>query len=617
MSRRSSRKSARSRDEAKRRTGKKRHDHGGSTMADQLKAKDPEKLDRLAKIAADAKEEPDFEIERRSLGKSRKVPKKATPRQMNKAPVRQSISRNKWSGKAKKEQRVPGAQPRIEDVSYKGEAKKNVPVVRRQPAKEKKKSSFKPSKPKQTVPDPVSEVEKSLLGLERPSFTDIPDQPIPPTVSNKLDKWLKAAPSAFEPSKPSKSPYAVIGFDLGSSSTKIVVQLPNVRSGLAEAMPVPGYFRADKHPHLWITAIWLCPTTGEFSIHPQKGFLEISDIKTTLIGKRSKGSVATLVKGCDPDIVATAYIAFLLRLAVAWARFEAFDKRYADLGFRWSVNLGVPAATLSEEKLRKRFASILAAAWTLAESGVPITIKSIRTIQKTEPVISAKENLPGFPNAALSLIPEIVAEAMGMIKSRMAQRGLYFMVDIGASTLDACTFRISNSGSRGGFHLFTGGVRLFGTYAQKWISEIDITSEQLKHACETLLRRIVWRTKIRCDKNAKEWETELPVLVCGGGSKDNFYEQSIKGIDEMLKQHTNASGARIRPVPLPKNLATKCTPENYHRLAVAWGLSFQEFDVPEIDIPDHMDAILEPPEPKNSVRRRPKYEENFVSKDQV
>ena len=128
-------------------------------------------------------------------------------------------------------------------------------------------------------------------------------------------------------------------------------------------------------------------------------------------------------------------------------------------------------------------------------------------------------------------------------------------------------------------------------------------------ACEIMLRRIVWHTKTRRDPNAAAWRTELPVLVCGGGREDPFYGQAKESLSNLMREHIKPGVTRFRQVPPPTNLVTSCSPENYHRLAVAWGLSFEEFETGDIGIPSQIDDI----------GRRPtnNYENNYIGQEQT
>jgi len=172
------------------------------------------------------------------------------------------------------------------------------------------------------------------------------------------------------------------------------------------------------------------------------------------------------------------------------------------------------------------------------------------------------------------------------------------MVDIGASTLDACTFNLVPDDGAWSYHIFTADVRLFGTFAKDWVKQAskdgkDYNAEDLKKVCEIMLRRILVHTRKKRDSAAEAWYTELPVLWCGGGRYDEFYDQAKKGIKEAMKLISRGR-ADFRQVSVPNNLKVSCSKEEYHRLGVAWGLSFEKFQIGDFSTPDQTDDMVGP-----------------------
>ena len=85
-------------------------------------------------------------------------------------------------------------------------------------------------------------------------------------------------------------------------------------------------------------------------------------------------------------------------------------------------------------------------------------------------------------------------------------------------------------------------------------------------------------TKEKRYRRSTRWETGVPLFLCGGGSKMDFYIDLVDSIE--------AGGPyKIRKVSLPKpdRLTAKKLPRDaYDRLSVAYGLSFDALDIGEI-----------------------------------
>ena len=93
---------------------------------------------------------------------------------------------------------------------------------------------------------------------------------------------------------------------------------------------------------------------------------------------------------------------------------------------------------------------------------------------------------------------------------------------------------------------------------------------------------------------------KLRVFICGGGGQDPFYEKKVvrkveKVLDDMLQAF---GGFNIQPIPCPKEIewpaGIEIKKENYHRIAVAYGLSLSSDDVGHIVPPGQVGDISAP-----------------------
>lgn len=91
-----------------------------------------------------------------------------------------------------------------------------------------------------------------------------------------------------------------------------------------------------------------------------------------------------------------------------------------------------------------------------------------------------------------------------------------------------------------------------------------------------------------------------------------FYsDKLINHVKSTMNKSIIWNGFRIKEIPKPDNLeAEELRSHEYHRLAVAYGLSFQFDDIGIIVPPSEIDDV--PPDRSNK-----NYIDKFISKDQV
>ena len=227
----------------------------------------------------------------------------------------------------------------------------------------------------------------------------------------------------------------VLGVDFGTSSTKIVARLPYEAGAPAFAVPAPFSARAEEHAHLWASRIWL-DASGLFSLAPVEAAPAHCAIKAALmqadgeraIVLRSGAWAATALEA------ATAFLALQLRQARGWLLSRKEDALSAG-PLRWSYHVGFPAASLDKNGLRERYAAACTAALSLSLLGLPITPTLVRVALRVVPTTTT-----ALDKLGISLVPEISAAITGFARSPKREDGLYAMVDVGAGTVDCCTF---------------------------------------------------------------------------------------------------------------------------------------------------------------------------------
>lgn len=143
------------------------------------------------------------------------------------------------------------------------------------------------------------------------------------------------------------------------------------------------------------------------------------------------------------------------------------------------------------------------------------------------------------------------------------------------------------------------------------IRSVEQADEKFAEESAWTIWRTIWHTKARRDPTSPRWSEHLPVFTCGGAREIELYGQAIDTVTEnWIDQFIDSCpGIRIIPLPKPASLEARIDDNNYHRLAVAWGLSYESFNIGEYDRPSEIE---------NMPRRRVKdISDNFVGKDMV
>jgi hypothetical protein len=230
----------------------------------------------------------------------------------------------------------------------------------------------------------------------------------------------------------------------------------------------------------------------------------------------------------------------------------------------------------------------------------------------------------------------LAAEVVGYARSHLRDEGLHVLVDIGASTLDVCGFILHAAGGDDCYELLTADVQQLGTMAlyrrrvlgvhkavEAHVAELwskcdpvkaipETSNEYLPHSnmlekyvtnageqYEGECRRMLWKTivdlKTRRDPRSPRWRGELPLFVCGGGSAMAFYHGAISKLSGQLASfYTGCEGIKKCLLPKPEQLVAEIDAQNYHQLAVAWGLSYPEYDIGSVTRPGEIEDVAPP-----------------------
>lgn len=369
----------------------------------------------------------------------------------------------------------------------------------------------------------------------------------------------------------------VVGFDFGTSASKIVVHQPGAGE-LAYALPVPIELQATdgglSQEHLWRSTVWFDPERETFSLAPARGAVAIEGFKTGLI--QSEGNRMPAM-GLTHSQATTAYLALMLAYLLGHHRLAApagFD-RAAHFG---RVHFGVPVACKEDSKCADEFSRVIDAAFRLAAVSGDITLSAVKAaLSESGPASEPGKETP------FVIFEELAAVIAGYCASRERRFGPHMVVDVGASTLDVATFYIPEGDNP--IPVYMSGVELLGAHALTAARRNNVPDETFKAACAAHTSHVLSNTHLK--KNASFAPMNgvaKPLLFVGGGRLTDvhsaLYERYHEGLEAPLQ--TPAPGRNLK--------CDKST--DFARLLLAWGLAQQEVELPILRPPSQVEGEM-------------------------
>ena len=466
-----------------------------------------------------------------------------------------------------------------------------------------------------------------------------------------------------------------IGLDFGTATTKVIVRTyyePD-RPGFAVD------FKECAHassPYLASTSLWISENLSVSLTHSANATL-LTDFKYALMQPTKstvlgRGGWADR-KGFDAASISAAYLAVVLRYSRHWF-LENHRKSFSERPVRWSVALGLPSENYDNGSLCDQYLNVCGAAWLLSLRAIPYKLTdSDKTIAfgpdlggRLTRVDDSKKPVAEFAgdddasNAVLGLLPEVVAEVAGYANSFRRRNGLHLLIDIGASTVDICSFILHERDGEDRYEMLTALVGPLGTSRahdarMKVVRTFNIVfprelekkqsydaalplpngpddylpNEQVLVDCLTSTRRrfleiddqtfkecrkviaiVADYTRRERDPNSKHWNTGLPLFVAGGGRDVAIYRKALTEYSEWLRTHLEPCPGFVEITPSkPGELRGDFVPDFFPRLSVAWGLTFPIDDIGNIGRPSEISNI----DPRETLDWR----DGAVTKDQV
>ena len=415
---------------------------------------------------------------------------------------------------------------------------------------------------------------------------------------------------------PSETMDLVIGFDLGTSCSKVIIRSPfALRS---RAIAVPWHLKNGISKYLLPTVLYE-NDYGEFSLVPSDSTKHVlRDLKINLMDK---------IDDIRAQARAVAYIGIALRSARQWL-LDTQQDVYGTYHLRWALNIGIPSAGYNDENMRPTFSLVARAAWQLSlQPDLPTLDTAIKALRVAE----------GKSDSGIDIevVPEIAAEVVGYARSRLRNEGLHVMVDVGASTIDICGFVLHSRDGEDRYELLTALVKRLGIHdlhlrrmdkikaidahikpsvpttlspfmvipnvGREYVNnppdllckKLDEIDRNYVGECTTSLMSLIMALRRCRDPYSSNWKSGLPVFVAGGGGQFSLVRDAIKQAHKrLINTQKDVAGIAAQRLPTLETLQNRDIPDSIAgRLAVAYGLSFDKFDIGQIRQPHEIEDV--------------------------
>lgn len=411
----------------------------------------------------------------------------------------------------------------------------------------------------------------------------------------------------------------IIGFDFGTSCSKVVLR--DVPRNISYAVDF-GKYGHKTNTFLLPTRLYL-KKDNTFSF--QSGGTLFKDIKTNLIDNPDEKLTDNLT---NTDI-AIAYFGCAFQQVREW-----FIKMKGDIYLRnniiWQINVGIPARDYSNSTLVTLFRYVTLLGWELSLNTDEITIEKIhQLISKIPDLKNQGESWLSIHPEDIYAIPEIIAAIVGYAKSRMRKDGMYFLMDVGASTVDVSMFNLFKRDGEIKYSILWAELGRYGVLSQlitrlnslpsgiKDRVSINLNLDQCtdplpdiyhylsddeRHSMvktdltftrelRNLIGRVIVKVKIDQNPNDSTWGNGIPIFITGGGSEIDYYKEIL------LSKFLELSNMKIgypNIVDLPNLEDLEIGDQSLSvikRFSSAYGLSYRESDIGTIIGAGSIEAI--------------------------
>lgn len=395
----------------------------------------------------------------------------------------------------------------------------------------------------------------------------------------------------------------VVGFDFGTAFTKVVI------AEQRRAYAVPLNVEATGGRSYLLPAVLAIGDEQQVYLGNKPGVRHYSDLKMRILdGDTSEES----------QVLVAAFMAMVLRRARAW--FMTNHRMiYKNHELDWYVNVGLPTEHYHDERLTETYRSIANAAWLASTQAGTLHLQVVRDC--------LADDSGSIGEDAIGLFPEFVAQITGYVRSPMRRPDLHLLMDVGAGTVDVAVFNVHKKDGEDVFPVFAKSVGNLGVHflhkrRAAATGKVDhpftegVPDEELARHLGIGIERLrkidgPFRTDVYMQVRgdvlearrkyplSRHWDSGIPFFLCGGGANVELYSQLAGG---MIR---DANPCRLVRTFLqkPDRLVAEGLDEGtYDRLSVAYGLSFNQYDIGEI-VRSHQIEDVVPASASSTCRR--------------
>lgn len=299
-----------------------------------------------------------------------------------------------------------------------------------------------------------------------------------------------------------------LGYDFGTSTTKVVSRYPYGPVDQAFAIDVPLSIASDAQPHLFPTTVYYAEATQHFTLCPQPGSVKLDSFKSALIHGRGHWMCRAGVTMAE---AATAFVALHMAYCLGAAVEQRPDFQLA------SFNVGVPVASLDQNDVLKLFKCVIASGARLIPEAPSLALGVVRAA------------IAGASCEAdiLTVHAELSGAVAGYCQAVRTYVGGHLIIDCGSATLDMVAFdRIPTSRWPIGIH--SARVDNLGADACALFLRQGFTEEECKGAIR-FEEHQVFRDALQRRRNqfAHDGKFHFQVILVGGGIDSPIHQQFL------------------------------------------------------------------------------------------
>jgi hypothetical protein len=367
----------------------------------------------------------------------------------------------------------------------------------------------------------------------------------------------------------------IIGLDFGTAFTKVVIGSEVDAEALKFSKygyVLPSQFHFD--------------SDGDCSLFNSQGNC-VKDLKMPLLTRNSSS---------DDQLAIVCFLSLVFKYCRAWQK----NSIYRDIDVDWLINSGLPTENYHDNKIIMIYKKLINAAWLCSFQ------KQINILGCSEAIKLIDKNNVNYLNDyilhpdCLNLFPEFAAQIVGYVQSPSRREFSHILVDIGAGTMDVAMFIVSNNRGEWLFETTAKDIQTLGGdilakhrmhHGNKTIDvskgvptdinfakllgikleALQLIDKPFNIAVNNSLNKVVNRVAA-----GHRFGVDITTFICGGGSQIKLYQDQVKALKSKFP-------IQVIPIPKPDRLRNlDINRENYHRLSVAYGLSFDPLNIGKV-----------------------------------